>query len=338
MEILENHPLKNYSSMKIGGNAKYFSVIESPDEVALLHDFAESNNLPITVIGRGTNTIFKEGNLNRTFGLMNIKGIHLVNDFPESCQVEAMAGETWDDFVDWAVERELSGIEALSAIPGTVGAAPVQNIGAYGSELSDVFVNVRAYDLENKEFVILGLRDCDFGYRDSFFKKFPNKFVIISVTLELSKKKPEIPKYKDVQLHFLGRKTKPSLKAIRKAIIDIREKKLPNPDRIPNCGSFFKNPIIANEQAIQILQRFPEMPHYKVDEDNIKLYAGWMIEQIGFKGKVFENIAIYENNSLVLINNGKATLKELEQAKKKILSKIKDNFKIELEMEPQILG
>lgn len=338
MQILEEQPLKDLSSMKIGGSAKYFATISSTDDVSLLHEYAESKSLPLVVIGSGTNTIFKEGLLNKVIGLMDIKGIRVIKNFEHSCQVEAMAGESWDDFVKWAVNNNLSGIEALSGIPGTVGAAPVQNIGAYGSEFSDTFVNVTAYDTENKELVLLGLNDCKFGYRNSIFKENLGRFIITSVTLELSKKKPEVPKYKDIQLYFLGRKTTPNLKAIRKAIINIRTEKLPNIKVNPNSGSFFKNPVLPNEEVVEILKKHPNMPHFKVDEQNIKLYAGWLIESIKFKENEFGNLSLHKDSALVLINNGKASFKELESTRKKITNKVKEKFGITLEIEPQIIS
>lgn len=338
MEILENHNLKDFTSIRIGGNAKYFAVIQSEEDLVVLHKFASGKNLPLTVIGRGTNTIFKDGIIDHVIGIMDITGIRKAMEFPDSVQVEAKAGEIWDDLVLWTVTEDLSGIEALSAIPGTVGAAPIQNIGAYGSELSDTFVNVRAYNTKTGEFELLGLTQCEFEYRDSLFKKNPGSLIVTSLTIEVSKKKPEIPKYKDIQLYFLGRKTKPGLQQIRKAIIETRKEKLPHPNKVPNAGSFFKNPILLNSEVDKLLETYPNMPHFKVDNDYVKIYAGWLIEKAGFKGKVFENVSIYPKNALVLTTNGSATYKELEKAQNEIIEAVKKKFNIILEREPVLIG
>lgn len=338
MQIEENTSLKNLSSFKIGGTAKYSSIIDNPEDALLLFEFAKNKNLPLTIIGKGTNSIFKDGELNHVIGIMNIQGIRIVNDFGESVQIESGAGVLWDELVEWSVTNKLSGLESLSAIPGTVGAAPVQNIGAYGAELADTFVNVKAFDTKTEQNVLLGLNDCKFSYRDSVFKHEPGRYIITSVTIELSHKTPELPKYKDVQLYFLGKKTKPTLKQIRKAIIEIREKKLPQPEVIPNAGSFFKNPIVPNHEAQKLLQDNPNMPHFVVDKEHMKLYAGWFIEKAGFKGESIGPIECYKNNALVLTCKSEATFKDLEEAQKKITRKVKEMFGVSLEMEPLIIG
>lgn len=338
MQIEEYKSLKELSALRIGGTTRFFAMINDVPEVGLLHELALSKNMPFTVIGRGTNSIFKDGELNHVIGLMNIPGIRIVNDFETSVQVEAGAGVIWDDLVAWAVEHKLSGIEALSAIPGTCGAAPVQNIGAYGAELSNTFVNVKAYDTKTQGTVLLGLNDCKFTYRDSLFKQEPGRYVITSLTLELSRKPAEVPQYKDVQLYFLGKERRPSLKQIRKAIIEIRKKKLPQPEEIPNVGSFFKNPIVPNHEAQQLLEKYPKMPYYVADAAHTKLAAGWLIEHAGFKGKSFGPISCYEHNALVLTQSGDATFKDLEEAQKKITREVKKVFGVTLEMEPNIIS
>lgn len=338
MNIEEHKSLKELSSFKIGGTARYFSVAKTPEDIALLHEFAQSKNMPLTILGQGTNSIFKDGELNNVVGLIDIQDVRIVNDFYTSVQVEAGAGVIWDDLVEWAVNKKLSGIELLSAIPGTVGASPVQNIGAYGAELSDTFVNVKAYDTKTNHHVLLGLNDCQFAYRDSIFKHEVGRYIITSVTLELSYRKPAMPAYKDVQLYFLGHRQHPSITQIRKAIIEIRSKKLPSPETIPNVGSFFKNPIVAYHEVQELLNKYPDMPNFAVDDGHVKLYAGWFIEKAGFKGKEIGPIKCYENNALVLTNTkDNTTFKELETAYKKIIRTVKEQFGITLEMEPRII-
>jgi UDP-N-acetylmuramate dehydrogenase len=335
MIIKEDKLASELTSIKIGGNIKYLVEINTEDDLLDALKFSQDNHLPFIPLGRGTNTIFTDNQKEKVVGKINISGIKVIRDFPESSVIEVGAGENWDDLVAWAVKNKLSGIESMSYIPGTVGAAPIQNIGAYGSEFSDVCVNVRAYDIKENIFKTFGLLDCDFKYRDSLFKQNSGRYIVTKVVMELKKSKPNIPDYKDVQLYFLG-KDSATLNQIRKAIIEIRTKKLPDPREIPNVGSFFKNPIVEKEMANELIKKHPDMPHFETEDGKIKLYAGWLIEQLGLKGKNFGKIVIYKNNALVLTNPKEATYKDLDKTRKDIVKMVKDSFGIELEMEPII--
>lgn len=336
MLISSGKSLKGLTSLKVGGTSKYLSFITSESDLIEFHKFTREKEIPMVVVGELTNTFFKDGEFNAMVAIMAIKGIRIMEDFGNSTIIEVKAGENWDRVVAWAVSRDLSGIESMSGIPGSMGAAPVQNIGAYGSEISNVFIKARVYDTRDETFKELSLNECHFSYRNSVFKKKNNPYIIISVTMELKKAKPEIPKYKDVEDYFKKAKRRPNLKQIRNAILEIRSKKLPDPKTIPNCGSFFINPIIQRDVAEKLFKKFPKIPYFESDE-GIKIYAGWLIENAGLKGKDFGNVSIYKSNALVLTTNGKASYKEVENAIEEIVDKVERTFGIKLVQEPQVL-
>jgi UDP-N-acetylmuramate dehydrogenase len=341
MKILENQDLKKYSSIKIGGVAKYLCEIETEQDIKEFLNFANKEKLPPIILGSGNNTFFDEGLLKKTFGLIKIKGKFKTYDGPEFVNIEIGAGEDWDDLVKWAVTHNWTGLECLSLIPGTVGASPIQNIGAYGQEVKNVITHVRAYDTEYDEFIEIPNDQCLFEYRDSLFKKNPGRFIISSVSMQLKKvsEKLPIPQYKDLQLYFLEKKQKSAtLLEIRKTVIKIRKEKLPDPKEIPNCGSFFKNPIIPADFAEKLLTEFPMMPQFKIDDSNkIKIFAGWLIEQTGLKGFEYKNLAIYEKSALVIINKGESSSNDLLGFENMINEKIEQVFGITLEREPNFI-
>jgi UDP-N-acetylmuramate dehydrogenase len=341
LKIDRNISLAEFSTMKIGGTANFFTTINSEKELRQAHDFALKNNIELFPIGSGSNTIFSDEKHNRLFTLIKIKGIIKTYDGAEFTNIEVSAGKNWDEFVKWTIENDLAGLECLSGIPGTVGAGPIQNIGAYGSEIKDHLTFVKIYDLSDQKIYQISQDKCEFTYRDSIFKKNLGKFIIISVGFQLSKnnQKLNIPEYKDVQMYFLekGQKTA-SAKKIRKAILEIRSRKIPWPSEIPNAGSFFKNSIVENNVATKILLQYPEMPYFKIDENSSKLYAGWLIEKCELKGFNFGKIKIHENNALVLTNpNGLGNFSDLEKAVNQIKAAIFEKFEIELEIEPNII-
>jgi len=246
-------------------------------------------------------------------------------------------GEDWDGVVKFAVRNDLSGIETLSWIPGKAGSAPVQNIGAYGTEISDYIKTVEVYDKKKGGFASLNNKDCQFSYRDSLFKKQRNRFIIVSVTLSLSKNAPKIPKYKDVENYFKEKNKKsPNLKEIRKAIIKIRKNKLPDPKVVPNCGSFFKNPIIGKRGVAKIKKVLPDSPLFPIGH-KFKIPAGFLIEKAGFKGKQIGRMKVHENNALVLTNPNRVPFSDLIKAKNKIQNTVYKKFGIMLEPEVNII-
>lgn len=340
--------LAKYTTMKIGGKAKFFAMAHSEKDVMTLHKKAKELNLEMFPLGEGSNTIFVDNSTTREnildkylFVLIKNKGILKTYDGPNMTNVEVQAGENWDDLVKWSVENNLSGLECLSGIPGTVGAGPIQNIGAYGSEIKDTLSQVKILEIESGEIFEIPNSECDFSYRNSIFKQNLGKFVILSVSFTLSKnhKNLKIPQYNDVQLYFLEKKQKQaSVAEIRKAILEIRSKKIPWPKEIPNTGSFFKNPIIENTLAGKIARENPEIPYFKVDENHAKLYAGWLIEKCDFKGFNFGKIKIHENNALVITNpKGSANFSDLEKAINQIQAAVFNKFEVDLEVEPNII-
>jgi UDP-N-acetylmuramate dehydrogenase len=233
----------------------------------------------------------------------------------------------------------LVGIEALSLIPGTVGASPVQNIGAYGSEVKDTIVEVEVFDTEKREFSKISNKDCNFGYRDSIFKnEAKGRYIITEVTYRLNKSLPSIPKYPGVAKYFEDMEiVTPNLSQIRDAIIYIRKEKLPDSNTTPNVGSFFKNPIVLNDVANRIKIDFPDAKFFSVDERHIKVPAGWLIENAGLKGKSFGNVSVYDKNALVLVNMKDASFEDIISARDKIIKTVKERFGIVLEQEPEII-
>jgi len=368
MEIKEYVNIKDYSTLKIGGKFRYFAVISSVSDLNSLYAIAQNElrykNIPIFILGGGSNVIFSDGVL-EVIALKNeIKGFEILKETNEYVDVKVGSGESWDYFVSRVVDMGFSGVEMLSAIPGTVGATPVQNVGAYGSEVKDTILSVEVFDIKSGIISVLSNSDCKFAYRDSIFKNgAKGKYLIISVIYRLRKdfennssekvlgrgeQEPEpvhlhdnyfrTLSYPGVSRYFEDKKiVNPTLKQIREAIIYIRSEKLPNPNDIPNVGSFFKNPIVSKNIANDIKTKYPEVKFFAVDEDHIKIPAGWLIENAGLKGKSFGNISVYEKNALVLVNNGGATKDDLLNAKNEIVKIVKEKFGITLEQEPEVI-
>lgn len=319
------------NALGIPSRAKFLAKVSSLEDIEEIVQLAQKEALPLIPLGMGTN-IVPRSHIEAVVMILDLKGIEL-----EETELKIQAGENWDNIVKFAVENDLSGIEALSGIPGLAGAAPIQNIGAYGSEIANTIESVETYDTEKKEFVILKKEECDFSYRNSLFKKNPNKFIVTSLTLKLSRDTPKIPDYKDVKKYFEERgDTRPSLKEIREAIINIRKNKLPDPSIIPNAGSYFTNPILEEKVALQIKSQFPEVPLFPF-QNQFKISAGWLIEQAGLKGQKVGQLQVYQNNALVLTNPDHATFEEAQIAEKEIITKVFQKFGITLEREPRII-
>lgn len=333
MQLVENYPLDTHSAMRTGGVARYAAHITTPEDVATLVAFAQTNHLPLRIIGEGTNTLFASGTLNLVIGIMHVKGITSRNETDDAVTITAAAGEQWDDLVAWTTARNLSGIEALSSIPGTVGAAPIQNIGAYGTEFKDVCTSVTVYDIASRTIRELPREACNFTYRDSIFKQHPDSYIVLGVTIALSKKPPTLPVYKDVREYF-GDKTIVSVHEIRQAIITIRNRKLPDYKTIPNLGSFFKNPIIDVETFSSIAAQHTELPHAVLSDGSVKLFAGWLLEYCGYKGATVEGIIVYEKNALVLTNPNHLPYESVHAAEEAIRATVRERFGVTLEREP----
>lgn len=342
-KVEEHVDIKDYSTLRVGGQFRYFSVISSVDDLESICAIAQTNpsykDIPIFVLGGGSNIVFSDGILNVLALKIEIKGFEVVNDGDEYVDIKVGAGEIWDEIVSRTVEMNLSGLESLSAIPGTVGASPIQNIGAYGAEAKDTIKEIEVFDIKKGTTSIILNQDCKFGYRDSIFKnEAKGKYVIIGVIYRLKKSIPTIPDYPGVKKYFEDRKIEsPSLKQIREAIISIRSEKLPNPKESPNVGSFFKNPIVLNEVAYKIIEEFPNAKFFALKDDLTKIPAGWLIENAGLKGESFGNVSLCDKNALVLINTGNATSEDIIKARNEIIKIVKDKFGITLEQEPEIV-
>lgn len=337
MSIRENVPLKDLNTFGVRANARWYTDIKREEDLKGLFAEGRFNELPLLILGGGSNMLFT-GDFEGLVIHMNISGIS--NEIEgNDVYVTAGGGEVWNDLVNYCVDHKFSGIENLSLIPGSVGASPVQNIGAYGVELMDIFYSCRAFELSTGNIRIFNKEDCDFSYRDSVFKSnFKGLYIITEVTLKLSKIFNPNVTYGAIQQELDKRGIiKPTIKNISSVVSHIRVSKLPDPKTIGNAGSFFKNPIIQVGKFIQLQSNFPDIVHYSASEGFIKLAAGWMIEQCGWKGKVSGNTGTWKNQSLVLVNHGDATGNEIFNFSELIIESVRLKFDITLEREVNII-
>jgi UDP-N-acetylmuramate dehydrogenase len=330
-----NLDLRAYSTFNIGGIAHKVFEIKDISDIEKINSYCTYVNKPLVIIGEGSNSIFADTTDKYVIGLIKITGIEILSQINEDVLIKSYAGEKWDDVVAWSVEHGLSGIESLSGIPGTAGASPIQNIGAYGSELSKVFVEAEVFDRSTKSFITLVRDHCDFNYRDSIFKKDKDRYIIISITLKLSTTPALIPQYKDVQEYFSTNQN-PTTKEIRDAIIKIRNNKIPNYKEFPNCGSFFKNPIITKEHLEIIRRTFPTIPCFELPNEMCKVFAGWLIEHVDYKSTQTGAIVFNEANKLVLINTNGSSFEDLKATLSNITKLVQETYNIVLEAEPNM--
>ncbi len=342
MQIIENISLKPYNTFAINAKAKYFSSFSSLNELQQLLAFEnekrETRNEKRFILSAGSNILFTK-NFDGLVLKNDLKGIEVVREDEAYYYVKAAAGENWHQFVLYCIEKNFAGIENLSLIPGNVGATPMQNIGAYGVEVKDVFEELEAYNIQENAVVKFSLSDCEFGYRESIFKRrYKDKFVILNVTYRLRKHPVYNTSYGAIkdELEKMGVKEL-SIQVISQAVINIRSSKLPDPKEIGNAGSFFKNPTISKKQFDEVKKIFRTMPGYVLDENHIKVAAGWLIEQCGWKGFRTGDAGCHAKQALVLVNYGNAKGEEIYELSEKILSSVKDKFNIQLEREVNII-
>jgi UDP-N-acetylmuramate dehydrogenase len=336
VNVQTNIPLSTLTTMKLGGNANYVIDVTSPQELRQAYINAANLHQHVYIIGGGSNLIAHDEGFNGAIIHNKILGIDQIADDSESTTIKAGAGESWDSLVLRSVEKGLSGIEAMSGIPGTVGAAPVQNIGAYGQELADTFVSLEAYDIANDRFISLSWEDCNFSYRHSIFRgEASGKYAILSITLKLYKKLPEPPFYDSLQKYFdeLGIREY-TTQSVRDAVLVIRSTKLPDPVKLPNSGSFFKNAVVEEWQIDALRVDFPDMPSYPLGEKKYKVPAGWLIEQCDLKGQMISGMKIHNGNAVVLINESATSYGDLDNAREEIIGAVRDKFRIVLQQEP----
>ena len=336
MNISRNTSLKSYNTFGIDVNAKQFVSINTIDELRQLLKQNYSGDL--FIIGGGSNMLLTK-DIDATVTHINILGKRILRETKNSVFVEALAGENWHQFVLWTLENNWGGLENLSLIPGNIGTAPIQNIGAYGVELKDTFVSCDAIDIQTLESVSFTAEECEFGYRNSIFKnKVKGKYIITGVTFKLKKKNHDIQTNYGAIDAFLKHSgiSDPTIQDVSTAIIKIRQQKLPDPRVLGNSGSFFKNPVITTEKLAPLLIEYPEIPYYKVSENEVKIPAGWLIDQAGLKGYREGDAGVHKNQALVLVNYGNASGKEILLLAKKVQRKIKEQFNLDLEPEVNI--
>lgn len=325
------------SAMRLGGEIDKLVEFHNQDKLVQIIESAGESATPVRILGSGTNSLFSDAGFSGVIALNKISGI----DFDGS-KVIAGGGVNWDSLVKACTEKGLSGIEALSMIPGSVGAAPVQNIGAYGQQLADTFVALEAYDIDLRSFVKLDKESCNFAYRTSMFKNVAKqRYIITSVTLQLSEKfSMQQPMYGSLQKQLnevVGQRIV-TPQTVRDAVMSIRSSKLPDPSLVANCGSFFKLPIITEEKYEQLKTKYPELPADRVDDGKLKVRLGWVLEHLGYKGYRHSNgMGTYDGHAMVLVNYSAQTYSDLKELVEEIKAKVRNNFGIEIEPEPELI-
>ncbi|NGX83718.1 UDP-N-acetylmuramate dehydrogenase [Aequorivita sp. KMM 9714] len=336
MRIEENKSLKNYNTFGIDCTARYFVSVETVEE--LKEVLSQKISDEIFILGGGSNMLLP-AKLNSFVIHLNLKGIEVLDETQSDVRIKVMAGENWHEFVQYCIANDFGGLENLSLIPGNVGTAPIQNIGAYGAELKDTFESCTVLEIENLNEKEFSNEECKFGYRNSIFKnEAKGKYIITSVTFKLTKKDHKLSiSYGDIQ-KVLAEKNilNPGIKDVSDAVIAIRQSKLPDPKVLGNSGSFFKNPIVDKDTFEEFRKKYPEAPFYEVSPTEFKIPAGWLIEKSGFKGKRFGDAGVHKKQALVLVNYGEATGKEIWQLAMDIQKKVKELSGITIEPEVNI--
>lgn len=334
-KIHTDYPLQSANTLGFPSVAEQFVAVESEAGLLAAIAYAHQYRLPIRVLSGGSNVLM----LPRIDGLViriDIMG-RLVTEAADTIEVVLGAGENWHETVSWCVDKGYSGIESMGLIPGRVGAAPVQNIGAYGTELKHVLAKVRALDVEKNCFIEFSNRDCEFAYRDSVFKRLAGRFIITEVTLQLSRIQDRSIRYAALQNYFEQRHIiQPDVRQVFDAVCAVRQSKLPDPSILGNAGSFFKNPVISESQYQLIKQQWPALVAYPDAPGFMKLAAGWLIDQCEWKGKKRAHVGVYEKQALVLVHFGGGQLDDLLQLASDIQASVSEVFDVKLEIEPQL--
>lgn len=337
MEIENHFSLRNYNTFGIEANAKQFVAVHSIEELKSVLENNKTKNK--FILGGGSNMLLTK-DIDALVIHINLKGKKIVEENDDFVLVESQAGENWHEFVMWTIDNDFGGLENMSLIPGNVGTTPVQNIGAYGTEIKDTFVSCAAMKIDSLEMKSFDNAKCHFGYRESTFKnEVKDQYIITSVVFKLTKRNHKINvSYGDItsELEKLNI-VNPTLKEVSNAVITIRQSKLPDPKVLGNSGSFFKNPIVLKSDFEAIHKKFSEMKFYEISDTQVKVPAGWLIEQAGFKGKRFGDAGIHKNQALVLVNYGNATGQEILNVSKEIQDTIFKKFGIHIEAEVNII-
>jgi UDP-N-acetylmuramate dehydrogenase len=336
MQVQKNISLLPYNSFHLAANASEFLIVQSVPELQDI--IGKSGKTPLLILGGGSNILLTK-NIDGLVLKIAIRGIEVLREETSHIFVKAGAGENWHEFVEYTMERNWGGLENLSLIPGCVGAAPIQNIGAYGVELKDVFYELDAYDRKEKKIYSFGVNDCRFGYRDSVFKSTEKgRYIILNVTFILNKNSIPNTGYGAIreELKKMG-VASPGIRDVSRAVIKIRRSKLPDPADIGNAGSFFKNPVVEQASFLFLSEKYPDMPAYPHEDKSVKLAAGWLIEQCGWKGYRKGDAGVHKHQALVLVNYGKATGMEILELSENITASVNEKFGILLETEVNII-
>lgn len=334
MKTYENSSLRKYNTFGLSHKANVIVEVESEADIEELAPALVSDLY--LIIGSGSNLLFTQ-DFKGTILKVNLFGKTLLESDESHVVLSVKAGEIWHDFVEWTVDNGYFGLENLALIPGTVGAAPVQNIGAYGREVREYVERVKVYDLETKSWLWMSNQDCEFEYRNSYLKRNIGRYIVTEVVFKLTKTPVLNLSYGGIKQRLMDLNiTNPQPKDVLKAVVDIRNSKLPNPSEIGNAGSFFKNPIVDSSICKQLLEEYPNLVHYKVSETLDKLAAGWLIEQAGWKGKTYDGYGVYDKQSLILVNYHLKEGQKLKQLSEDIQYSVQDKFGIVLEPEVQM--
>ena len=336
MDVMTNISLKQYTTMKLGGEARYMATADSASDVVSLYRNARKENLPIFVLGGGSNVITHDEVFEGIVLLNKIKGFEVISETDETTDVKIGAGEVWDEVVEKAIELGLQGIEAMSGIPGTAGAAPVQNVGAYGQEIVDTLISLEAYDSKTDTIVTISADECDFSYRNSIFRdKEKGRYCILNITLRLNKAEPKPPYYASLQRYIDENDIREvNLSVIRVAVLNIRSEKLPDPAELPSAGSFFKNALVEKWKLEELQKEYSDIPNYAMSDGRYKIPTGWLIDKAGLRGYRSHGMRVYEKNALVLVNDSATGYDDLAAIREEIVQIVFDKFGIKIEQEP----
>ncbi len=330
--------IQKFNTLAVPAIARYFVDVQSEEDLREAMAFAKTEKLPLLVLGGGSNIVLRTDFFPGLIIHMKSRGLDVIAENEEAVWLRAAAGENWHHLVTYALGNGYYGLENLSLIPGSVGAAPIQNIGAYGVELKDVFSELTAVNIQSGLTVTFNKESCRFGYRDSIFKQsLKDQYVITTVTLKL-RKVPQLNLNYPALRSALGDipESEISPEQVSAAVVAIRQSKLPDPEKIPNVGSFFKNPVIPADQFKGLKQRFPGLVSYPVDESRVKLAAGWLIDQANWRGREMDGVRVHAEQALVLTNPGKRSGAAVLQLAARVVASVKEKFGVDLEMEPRV--
>ena len=336
MDVMTNISLKQYTTMKLGGEARYMATADSASDVVSLYRNARKENLPIFVLGGGSNVITHDEVFEGIVLLNKIKGFEVISETDETTDVKIGAGEVWDEVVEKSIGLGLQGIEAMSGIPGTAGAAPVQNVGAYGQEIADTLISLEAYDSKTDTIVTISADECDFSYRNSIFRdKEKGRYCILNIILRLNKAEPKPPYYASLQRYIDENDIREvNLSVIRVAVLNIRSEKLPDPAELPSAGSFFKNALVEKWKLEELQREYSDIPNYAMSDGRYKIPTGWLIDKAGLRGYRSHGMRVYEKNALVLVNDSATGYDDLAAIREEIVQIVFDKFGIKIEQEP----